>query len=155
MLARERLEQDDADRPDVRGGCRDEPLQALGGDVGERARDVAERRQRVELRHLGQAEVEQPHVDLVRLGEQDVRRLDVPVDDAAAVRVPQRLGDLGADLERVAVDQRAAPQRLAHRAARDVLVGDVDVRGVARQREDPLAAIVAERGRCAGLALGA
>ena len=48
-----------------------------------------------------------------------------------------------------------ARQRLAQRAAGDVLVGDVDVRRVARERDDPLAARVAERRRRAGLALGA
>ena len=95
------------------------------------------------------------HVDPVRLGEQDVRRLDVAVDDPAAVGVRERLGDLGGDLDRVAVVELAAAQRLAQRAARDVLVGDVDVRRVAREREDPLAALVAQRGGGAGLALGA
>ena len=44
--------------------------------------------------------------------------------------------------------------RLAQGAARDVLVGDVDVARVARERVDPLAARMAQRGCGARLALG-
>ena len=72
----------------------------------------------------------------------------------AAVRVRERLGDLRGDLDRAAVVELAGAHRLAQRPARDVLVGDVDVRRVAREREDPLAARVPQRGRRARLALG-
>ena len=154
MLAGECFPEDDAEPPHVGGRCRGKSLQPLGRDVRERARDVAERGQRVELGHLREPEVEEPHVDARRLGEQHVRRLDVAVDDPAAVRVRERVGDLAADLERCAVVELAGAQRLAHRASRHVLVGDVDVGRVAREREDALAARVAERGGGAGLALG-
>src|SRR5207244_9989624 len=45
--------------------------------------------------------------------------------------------------------------RLAQRPARDVLVGDVDVRWITRQSDDSLAASVAERSGGSGLPLGA
>ncbi len=141
-------------RPDVCSRRRGQPLQPLGRDVRERAGDVAERGQRVELGHLREPEVEEPHVDAVCLGEQDVRRLDVAVHDPACMRVRERLGDLGGHLDRGAVVELAGAHRLAQGAARDVLVGDVDVGRIARQREDPLAAGVAERRGGAGLALG-
>ena len=74
--------------------------------------------------------------------------------DPACVGVRERLGDLAGHLDRGAVVELAGAQRLAQRAAGDVLVGDVDVGRIARQREDPLAARVAERGGGARLALG-
>src|SRR5581483_8672689 len=46
-------------------------------------------------------------------------------------------------------------ERLPERATRDVLVRDVDVTRVAREREDPLAARVTERRRGTRLALRA
>ena len=55
----------------------------------------------------------------------------------------------------LAVADLAGVQRLAQRAAGDVLVGDVDVAAVARERVDPLAARVAQRGGGLRLALGA
>ena len=91
----------------------------------------------------------------VALGEQDVRRLDVAVDDPAAVRVRERLEHLRGDLDRAAVAELARGERLAQRAAGDVLVGDVDVARIARERVDPLAARMAERRRGLRLALGA
>jgi hypothetical protein len=145
MLAGERLPENDAEPPDVGRRGRGQPLQPLRGDIRERAGDVAERGERVELRHLREPEVEQPHVDVRRLGEEDVGRLHVAVDDPAAVRVRERLRDLAAHLEGGAVVELAAAQRLAHRATGHVLVRDIDVRRVAREREDALAARVAER----------
>jgi hypothetical protein len=127
MLSGERLPEEHAEAPDVGGGRGGEALQSLGGDIGERPGDVAERRERVELRHLREAEVEQPHVDPGRLGEQDVRGLHVTVDDSPAVGVGQRLCDLSGRLDRALVVELARPHRLAQRAARDVLVGDIDV----------------------------
>ena len=77
---------------------------------------VSDGRQRVGLVHLGQSEVEEADGDRVPLGEQDVRRLDVAVDDAARVRVREPLADLrgGLDGGRV-VD---GPSRSASRSVR-------------------------------------
>ena len=124
------------------------PSSRSGEMYAERARDVADRGQRVELGHLREPEVEQPDVDRRRrLGEQHVRRLHVAVDDPAPVRVRERLEHLRRDLDGGAVVDLAGGERLAHRLPGHVLVGDVDVGRVARERVDPLAARVAERRR--------
>ena len=68
--------------------------------------------------------------------------------------IPFRLGDLRRDLDGGAIVELAGPHRLTQRAAGDVLVGDVDMRRIAREREDPLAARMAQRGGRTGLALG-
>ena len=130
VLACECLPEQDADGPDVGRRGRDGAAQPLRGDVGERAGDVAECGQRVELRHLREPEVEQPDVDRVGLGEQHVRRLHVAVDDSAAVGVGERVADLRRDLDRRTVVELSGSHRLAQRAPRNVLVGDVDVRRV-------------------------
>ena len=116
---------------------------------------VADRGQRLGLVELREAEVEQAHGDPVVVGEQHVRRLDVAMDDAAAVRVREPVEDLRGGLDRLAVAQLAAAHRVAQRAAADVLVGDVDVAGVGAEAVRAQAALVAEpRGRLR-LALGA
>ncbi len=154
MPAGESLPEDDADGPDVGGGGRLVAVEALGRDVGERPGHVSDRRQRVELGHLCEPEVEQADVDLVRFAEQDVRRLHVAVDDAAAVGVRERVQQLRGGLDGLAVPELAGGERLAERAAGHVLVGDVDVAGVARKRIDALAAGMAQGGGGARLALG-
>ena len=89
------------------------------------------------------------------LREKDVRGLDVAMDDPTAVRVGESLCDLCAHLERAPVVELSAANRLPQRAARNVLVGDVDVRRVAGERNDPLAAAVPQGGGRTGFALGA
>ena len=118
MAAGERLPEHDADRPDIGAGGRRLAGEPLGRDVGQGARDVADRGQRVELVHLGEPEVEQAHVDRVALAEQDVRRLDVAVDDAAAVRVRERVQHLCGRLDRLGVVELAGGERLAQGPAR-------------------------------------
>ena len=76
----------------------------LGRHVAERAQDVAGLGQAVVLR-LGQAEVGDP--DDARVVEQQVRRLDVAVDDAAGVGVGQPLRRLAADLRHAPEERRA------------------------------------------------
>ncbi len=151
MLAGESLPEQHADRPDVRGGGGGLAVQALGRDVRERAWNVAEAGQRVELGHLRQPEVEQPHVDPTRLGEEHVRRFHVAVHDPPAVSVRKGFGDLRSHLDGPGVVERSAADRLAQRAPRDVLVGDVDVCRIASERDDPLTAWVAQRRSCARL----
>jgi hypothetical protein len=82
---------------------------------------------------LCEPEVEQANRHLVALGEQDVRGLDITVDDAAPVCVRQRLEHLGSGLDRSRIVKLACPHRLAQVPSRNVLVGDVDVLVVARQ----------------------
>ena len=71
------------------------PREPLRGHVADGAQDVAGVRQVVGLGRLGQAEVGHPDVAVVV--QQEVRRLDVAVEDALAVGVLQRLGHLDAD----------------------------------------------------------
>src|SRR6266545_2682791 len=63
------------------------------------------------------------------------------------------LQDLGCRLDGVAIVQLAGPQGLAKRPPGHVLVGDVDMAGVARERVRTQAALVPEGRRSARLAL--
>ena len=146
-------QEQDADGPDVGRRARLVAGEALRRDVGERAGNVADRGQRLRLREQGETEVEQSHRDRVALREQDVRRLDVAVHDPAGVRIGERVAQLRCSLDRLLVAQPAGAHRLAQRQAGDVLVRDVDVTCVPRQRERAQAVLVAQAGRCAGLAL--
>ena len=108
--AAERLVEHEAERVEVRGRGRAAALGLLGRHVGERADDVAGRGQRVVAGDAGDAEVGQLGDDarrLGRLGDQDVAGLDVAVDDAARVRVRERVAQRDADQHDVAVGQRA------------------------------------------------
>ncbi len=82
--------------------------------------------------HQREAEVEDARGDLRAVGEEDVRRLDVAVEDPGRVRVREPLADLRARLDRVVVVQLPRAHCLAERLAGDVLVRDVDVPRVVR-----------------------
>ena len=156
VLAGERLPEQDPDAPDVAGGAGFLAAEALGRDVGERAGHVADGGQRLRLVELGETEVEQADGDArVVVGEQDVRRLDVAVDDPAAVRVRETVEDLRRRLDRLAVAQLAGAHRVPERPAADVLVGDVDVAGVGAEAVGAEAALVPQARRRLGLALRA
>ena len=142
MLAGERLPEQDADSPDVARRAGLLAAQPLGRDVRERARHVADRRQRLGLVELREPEVEQAHRDAVALGQQHVRGLHVAVDDPAPVRMCKAVEDLRRRLDRLAVTQVAGAHRLAQRAAADVLVGDVDVAGIGAEAVRTQAALV-------------
>jgi hypothetical protein len=93
--------------------------QALGREVRGCAQDLALARER-RLACLGDPEVEQ-HRPLIAADE-DVRRLDVAVDDAACVSDAQGLGHVEADLHGVEIDQLLLlAQDLGERAALQVL----------------------------------
>ena len=94
MPAGERLPEQDADGPDVSRWLAGLAAQALRGDVGERSGHVAGSCQRLLLRQLGEAEVEQAHRHLLALGDEDVRGLHVAVDDPPRVRVCEGLEHL-------------------------------------------------------------
>ena len=101
--------------------------EALWCDVGECARHVADRGQRVGAVELGEAEVEEPDRELVAVLDENVGGFHVAVDDSRAVRVCERVEHLRCDLHGVTVGERARPDRLAQRPSGHVLVGDVDV----------------------------
>src|SRR5213079_3168031 len=105
--------------------------------------------------HPCEPEVEYPHRHVLALGEEHVRRLDVTVEDAGRVSVRERLADLRAGLDRVAILERAGPQRLPHGPAGNELVRDVHVPRIARKGVRAQAGRVAQARRGGGLALGA
>ena len=82
---------------------------------GRRGRDIRHLgpRRGPGLLHLGQAEVE--HLRLLALGDEDVRGLDVAVDDAALVRGVERVGDLDRRVEQTLERQRPAADAVLQR----------------------------------------
>ena len=95
LLPREELVEDDAEREEVAPAVDRVPRDLLGRHVVRRPEELSRRRE-VRLLGLGDPEVGDLHLALGR--DDDVRRLHVPVDDAAAVGVVERLGDLADDL---------------------------------------------------------
>jgi hypothetical protein len=150
--------------------------QTSAGRADERAGDVALLGQRLGFRHPGEPEVQQARRDAlapgrtrrrasrrpirgsesfaVRMGEEDVRRLHVAMQDPGGVRVGEPVANLRTRLDRDGVGQLTGPYRLAEGAAGNELVRDVDVPGVARERVRAQARRVTQA-RCGGrLALG-
>ena len=93
----------------------------------------AARRRGGGLRQLGQAEVENLRAALV--ADEDVRRLDIAVDDALGVCRIQRVGELDGDLQQVgdphrtaidAVAEALAPEYLHHDIGSAFVVADVE-----------------------------
>ena len=154
MTSRKRLPQHHADCPDV--GClrRLAAREPLGRDVRERSRDVARLGQRLGVGHLREPEVEHARRDPVTVREQDVRGLDVAVQDPRGMCVGETVADLCAGLDRLVVGELSGAQRLAVRLAGDELVRDVDVARVAAEPVRAQAGGMPQM-RCGlGLALG-
>ena len=150
----ERLPEQHADRPDVALRSRLLPSETFRSDIGERPGYVSDRRERVGTVELCETEVEEPYRDLVAVLEQDVGWLDVAMDDSGAVRMREGVEHLRSDLDGVCFRQRTRSESLSNRAARDVLVRDVDVACVMAYVVRPHAAIVPEAARGKSLALG-
>ncbi len=70
-------------------------LKPLGGHVANRAHDVADFGQVIRIRRLGQPEVRDPNI--APGVQQQVRRLDVAVEDPLAIGILQGLGNLKTD----------------------------------------------------------
>ena len=125
--------------------------QVRGVHAGQRRGDgAAQRGSGAVARELGQAEVE--HLDAIAMGDEQVGRLDVPVDDAAAVRRVERLGDLPGEVQHARGGQRpffdqlldGAPLEQLHHDERLAvvfaeLVNRADVRVLQRRRQAGLA----------------
>ena len=124
--AGERLEQHAAERIDVGGGRRGRAVQQLGRDVVDGADPAAGRRAGVARGQvLAGAEVRQPRVIAV---EQDVRGLDVAMDDAALMSGVQCRRHLLEQLDRdPRLEACRAPQALSQIAARDPAHAQVEV----------------------------
>ena len=137
---REQLEEDRAERPDVRAEV--DVLQAahlLGRHVERRAHHRVGRGQvrRVLVDGLRDAEVEDLHARRAvgRLGDEEVLRLEVAMDDAELVRLADRLARLEEVVDGL-VDRQRAPRA---EDLREVAAGEVlhhDVRRAVRERAD-------------------
>ena len=103
MPLAQRLPQEHSDRPDVALRRRLASVETLRRDVRERSRDVADGRERVRAVELGEAEVEEADREVVAILDEDVRGLDVAVDDSGPMGVRERIEDLCRDLDGVAV----------------------------------------------------
>ena len=100
-----------------RPASRSAPLQPLGRDVGERPGNVAERGQRVELRHLCEAEVEQPHVDARRTrraARSTASRRGGRCRGRARARAPRQIWAATS----IAARSSSSPARIASRSVR-------------------------------------
>ncbi len=121
--AREHLVEDDPDRVDVGGGADRRAPRLLGRQVLRRADD------RAGLGHLarpGAGDAEVHHLQPPVRCDRDVVRLDVAVDDAVAVREPERREDLACVVDRDRDRRRTArDQELLEGAALQVLHRDV------------------------------
>ena len=127
----------------------------LGRDVGGRAHGHARRRHARRIHHVRDAEVGQHGAEGVlgsqRRPQQDVRGLDVTVDDPRLVHDVQRFAQIGREGCRIPRRDRSAGDERRERAAVDVLhdeereivIGEAGVeerheRGVTDRREKPL-----------------
>ena len=154
MAAGERLPQHHSDCPHVGSRRRLASGEPLGGDVRQRSRHVAGLGQRLGVGHLREPEVEDARRYAIAVGEEDVRRLDVAVEDPGGMRVGQAVAHLRARLDRSLVLQLPGPQRLAVGAAGDEFVRDVDVPRVAAEAPCTEAGGVAQLRCGCSLALG-
>ena len=105
VFARPALVEDQGQRVDVGLGPDVDPsLGLLGRHVGEGADDVSGGGQRRAVGEARDAEIHQLRArGVALLGDEDVLRLDVAVDDRARVGVVERLAEIGADLADLAV----------------------------------------------------
>ena len=121
-IAREHLEQDDAEGPNVRALIHQLPTRLFGRHVGSGTDNHAHPADRVHrqalrvleplagrgfVRHLGQSEIQ--HLHRAVRPQDDVARLQIAVHDALLVRVFERVGDLPGDLQRLIQGHGALP----------------------------------------------
>ena len=143
----QRLPEQDTGRPHVGGRVRRVAREPFRRDVRERSRHVTRGGERLLLADERQAEVEDAYRDVRAVDEQHVGRLDVAVDDAACVRMREALENLGCRLDGGGVIELAAFERMTERATGNVLVRDVDVPLVARERVGTQTSGMLELGR--------
>ena len=92
------------------------------GAYRRRRRGIGRRRMPLRAHHFCQAKVQ--HLHLLTFGDEDVRRLDVAVDDPLAVGRVQCVGNLNGDVEQGLAVQRAAGNAVLQRLAIQELHGN-------------------------------
>ena len=127
--AGEALEQDAAERKQIASPIQRLLLNLFGGHVGRRADNPVRLRQARDCcvarggvcrgNHLGDAKVQELGLTLWR--QHHVLRLQIAMDDVAAMSGSERVGDLSRDAQRVGKRQRATSQARGQRFARHVL----------------------------------
>ena len=155
MPLAQRLPEEHPDRPDVALWRRLASVETLRRDVRERSRDVADGGEGVRAVELGETEVEEADREVVAILDEDVRGLDVAVDDSGPMGMRERIEDLSRDLDSVAIGERSGTNRLAERSSGHVLVCDVDVARVVADVVRAHAAVVPQPACRDGLPLGA
>ena len=160
---RQHLVEHDAEREDVGAMVRGVAVHLLRRhvahgphhDAGHRLWRGGQRRVRQALggwrRELGQAEVED--LDAVLRRDEDVRRLQVAMDDALLVGCAQPVRDLRAEVERAAQRQPSPRQQPVERRAVEELGNDVGEAALDADVEDRDDVGVVEGGRGPGLLL--
>ena len=141
----QRLEGQDGERVDVGGGLTHRlPCQALRRDVRERPDDLVLGRDLGQIARRRGAEVDE--LDPPVGGDQDVRRLDVAMDDTVRVGVVEGRGEVAEDAQELLCVHAVLPDQVGERPPGDVLHHDQDA-VVARDRvEDRDEVRVEQRG---------
>src|SRR5262249_41930522 len=95
-LTREQLVEDNAEAVDIRSGIDPAglPPRLLGGHVGRRAENVAGQGHRITLVGLSFGKAEVHDVGPAFLVEQDIRRLDIAMDNAVPVSIIEGIRSL-------------------------------------------------------------
>ena len=132
--AGEELERDDSEPVAVAGRGRRLAPRLLGGQVARRPEHGARQRQRVDA--AGRRDPEVGDDDVRIAVEQEVRRLDVAVDDALLVRAIERHSGLGEPLQRLSGRDASLPETVVDGAAVEVLHDDVRLLPVLADVED-------------------
>ena len=99
-----------------------EPARLLGTRISRRTADRAGRLEQPGMGHTGQAEVDEPRL-AVRT-DQDVRRLDVLVDDAAGIQVRDGVGQLRDEPSRLSGEGTSLADEFIQGQALDIFHDD-------------------------------
>jgi hypothetical protein len=133
--AGEELEGDDAEAVAVARGGRGLTASLLRREVARRSENGARQRERVDAAGGGDAEI--GHDDVRLAVEQQVRRLDVTMDDTFRVRAVECDRSLGEPLESLSRrDTPVVPQTIVDRAAVEVLHDEIRLLVVLADVED-------------------